>query len=52
VIRIDDKQDIFQIATLSRDIAPSEQSINTVFTQATKFEMDVTNSPKRVYKHC
>ena len=46
VIKIDDKQDIFQIATLSRDIAPSEQSINTVFTQATKFEMDVTNSPK------
>jgi len=46
VIKIDDKQDIFQIATLSRDIAPSEQSINTVFTQATKFEMDVTNTPK------
>lgn len=46
IVRVDDKQDIFQIATLSRDIAPSEQTINTIFTQATKFEMDVTENPK------
>ena len=46
IVRVDDKQDIFQIATLSRDVAPSEQTINTIFTQATKFEMEVTENPK------
>ena len=46
IVRVDDKQDIYQIATLSRDVAPSEQTINTIFTQATKFEMEVTENPK------
>ncbi len=39
VIKIDDKQDIAQVATLSREIAPSEETINILFTDATKFEM-------------
>ncbi|SHG47563.1 peptidylprolyl isomerase [Flagellimonas flava] len=39
VIKIDDKQDIVQIATLSREIEASEETINTLFTDATKFEM-------------
>nr|WP_298791944.1 peptidylprolyl isomerase [uncultured Allomuricauda sp.] len=39
VIKIDDKQDIVQVATLSREIEPSEETINTLFTDATKFEM-------------
>ncbi|RDY59373.1 peptidylprolyl isomerase [Flagellimonas nanhaiensis] len=39
VIKIDDKQDIVQVATLSREVAPSEETINTLFTDATKFEM-------------
>lgn len=46
IVRVDDKQDIFQIATLSRDIEASEETVNEIFTQATKFEMDVVNAPK------
>lgn len=39
VIKIDDKQNIVQVATLAREIEPSEETINTLFTDATKFEM-------------
>lgn len=39
VIKIDDKQDVIQVATLAREIEPSEETINTLFTDATKFEM-------------
>lgn len=39
VIKIDDKQDVVQLATMSREILPSEETINTLFTNATKFEM-------------
>ncbi len=39
IIKIDDKQDIVQVATLSREVEPSEETINTLFTDATKFEM-------------
>jgi peptidyl-prolyl cis-trans isomerase D len=41
VIKIDDKEDVVQLATLSREIVPSEETINTLFTNATKFEMEV-----------
>lgn len=46
IVRVDDKQDIFQIANLSRAIEPSEETINEIFTAATKFEMEVTEKPK------
>lgn len=39
IIKIDDKQDVIQVATLAREIQPSEETINTIFTDATKFEM-------------
>lgn len=39
IIRIDDKEDIVKIATLSREVESSEETINTLFTEATKFEM-------------
>ncbi len=39
IIKVDDKQDILQVATLSRKIEPSDETINTLFTNATKFEM-------------
>ena len=39
IIKIDDKQDIFQVATLTREIEPSEATINRLFMDATKFEM-------------
>ncbi len=44
IIRVDDKQDVVQIATLSRAIEPSEETTNTLFTDATKFEMETTAS--------
>ncbi|PWL40328.1 peptidylprolyl isomerase [Flagellimonas aquimarina] len=44
IIKVDDKQDIVQVATLSREIEPSEETINTLFTDATKFEMSVTDA--------
>jgi peptidyl-prolyl cis-trans isomerase D len=40
IIKVDDKEDVVQIATLSREIVASEQTINTLFTEATKFEME------------
>ena len=39
IVKIDEKQDVVQIATLSRAIEPSEETINGVFEEATKFEM-------------
>ncbi|MCM4172859.1 peptidylprolyl isomerase [Arenibacter sp. TNZ] len=42
IVKIDDKQDIVQLATLAREIEPSEETINTLFTEATKFEMETT----------
>ncbi|TDS12120.1 peptidyl-prolyl cis-trans isomerase D [Maribacter caenipelagi] len=43
VIKIDDKEDVVQIATVSREIVASEETINTLFTSATKFEMETTD---------
>ncbi|MFS4454789.1 SurA N-terminal domain-containing protein [Maribacter sp. 2304DJ31-5] len=40
IIRIVDKEDVVQIATLSREVVPSEETVNTLFTDATKFEMN------------
>lgn len=42
IVRVDDKQDVVKVATLSREIEPSEETINTIFTDATKFEMSTT----------
>ncbi|MEL6917280.1 MAG: peptidylprolyl isomerase [Bacteroidota bacterium] len=46
IVKVDDKQDLMQIATLVREIEPSEETINTLFTDATKFEMGTTSSDK------
>ncbi|MDO6515645.1 peptidylprolyl isomerase [Zobellia uliginosa] len=46
VIKIDDKQDIVQIATLAREIEPSEETTSKLFTDATKFEMNSIESDK------
>lgn len=40
VIKVDDKEDIVQVATLSREIVPSEETTNKLFTDATKYEME------------
>ena len=39
IIKIDDKEDIVKVATLSREVESSEETVNTLFTDATKFEM-------------
>ncbi len=46
IIKIDDKQDLFQMATLAREIEPSEETINKIFEDATKFEMETTSTNK------
>ncbi|MEP3209189.1 MAG: peptidylprolyl isomerase [Maribacter sp.] len=46
VIKVDDKEDIVQIATLGREIEASEETINALFTDATKFEMATTSGDK------
>ena len=49
IIKIDDKQDIVKVATLSREIEPSEETINTLFTDATKFEMSTTDAEPEAF---
>ena len=44
IVKVDDKRDVVQIATLSREIAPSEETLNLLFTDATRFEMASTES--------
>jgi peptidyl-prolyl cis-trans isomerase D len=39
IIRVDDKEDVVRVATLSREVESSEETVNTLFTEATKFEM-------------
>lgn len=46
IVKVDDKQDIVQIADLTRAVEPSEETINTLFTDATKFEMAATSNEK------
>ena len=44
IVKVDEKQDIVQIAYLTRAIEPSEETINKLFEDATKFEMATTSS--------
>ncbi len=46
IVKVDDKEDVVQIATLSREIEPSEETINKLFEDATKFEMAATSTDK------
>jgi peptidyl-prolyl cis-trans isomerase D len=46
IVKVDDKRDQVQLATLTRDIEPSDETINTLFTDATKFEMAAVDSDK------
>lgn len=47
IVKIDDKRDVVQLATLSRKIEPSEETLNSLFTEATKFEMATTEGDKQ-----
>lgn len=44
VIEIQDKKDVVKLATIAKKLVPSEATSNTVFTQATQFELDVQDS--------
>ena len=46
VIKIDDKQDVVRLATLSRAIEPSDETVNALFTEATSLEMSVAENPE------
>lgn len=39
IIKVDEKQDLYQIANLVREIQPSDETIDLLFQDATKFEM-------------
>lgn len=43
IIKVTDKQDGVRLATISQKIEPSEVTSDKVFTQATKFEMEVAD---------
>jgi len=46
IVKVDEKRDLIQLATLTRDIEPSDETINNLFTDATKFEMAAVDSDK------
>ncbi|MEN8798509.1 MAG: SurA N-terminal domain-containing protein [Flavobacteriaceae bacterium] len=46
IVRVDDKRDLVQIAILTREIEPSEETLNGLFTNATKFEMETTSADR------
>ncbi|UNZ00153.1 peptidylprolyl isomerase [Zhouia spongiae] len=44
VIKIEDKYNVVQLATISRKILPSEETTNELYTSATRFEMDAASA--------
>lgn len=44
IVKVDDKEDIVRVATMARLIEPSEETINATFTEATTFEMAVSEA--------
>ena len=49
IIKVDDKQDVVQVATLAREVEPSEETVNTLFTDATQFEMKVSDADANAF---
>ena len=43
IVKVDDKRDLVRIANFSRVIEPSEETVNALFTEATTFEMAVSD---------
>ena len=46
VIKVDDKQDIVQMAHLAREVETSEETSNKLFNDATNFELDAISTDK------
>ncbi|MFM1879360.1 MAG: hypothetical protein RLZZ241_2226 [Bacteroidota bacterium] len=47
VIKVDDKRDVVRVANFSRAIEPSDETVNSLFTDATKLEMEVNEDPQK-----
>src|SRR5699024_3645623 len=43
IIKIEDKYDVVQIATIARELEPSEKTISDIFNKTTTFEMTALN---------
>ena len=46
VVKVTDKAEAVNIATISRKVDPSEATINSLFSKVTNFEMKVAQNPK------
>ena len=46
IVKVDEKQDLYQVARLVREIEPSDETIDLVFQDATKFEMQTIEGKK------
>ncbi len=46
IVKVDDKQDLVQIGTLAREVEPSEETVNSLFTEATSFELESIETDK------
>ncbi|SFS34443.1 peptidyl-prolyl cis-trans isomerase D [Zhouia amylolytica] len=46
IIKVEDKYNVVQLATISRKVIPSEETSNELYTKATKFEMDAAADPE------
>ncbi|SDE92532.1 peptidylprolyl isomerase [Cellulophaga baltica] len=47
IVKVEEKQDLYQVANLVREVEPSEETIDLLFQDATKFEMStLENSAK------
>lgn len=49
IIKVTDKEDVVKVATLTRAVEPSENTINSIFTETTKFEMATTEAEPEDY---
>lgn len=49
VVKVEDKRDVYQVATLVRNIEASEATLNKLFTDATTFEMKTKDSDWRQF---
>ncbi|MFI8604989.1 peptidylprolyl isomerase [Cellulophaga baltica] len=47
IVKVEEKQDLYQVANLVREVEPSEETVDLLFQDATKFEMStVENNSK------
>ncbi|ADV48248.1 SurA N-terminal domain-containing protein [Cellulophaga sp. E16_2] len=47
IVKVEEKQDLYQVANLVREIEPSEETIDLLFQDATKFEMSTVENKSK-----